>query len=208
MKIEERKERDRLRKQQDFFSAAEKLFALKGYENTSVNDIAREAGYAAGTLYLYFSNKDELLVSLLENKLADFQREMAVEIEGTSDPLGAFKKIVFFQIMGMIDYAETFMVIFPILIQPKWWVEHDKEGRLKSILNRKDQLIRSCVEELIDKRLVRSDLDVGFFLLSLEGMTHEMVLCNTVKQKLDMEPERIAEKVYDYATRILGISEK
>jgi TetR/AcrR family fatty acid metabolism transcriptional regulator len=208
MKVQERRERDRLRKQQDFFAAAEKLFALKGYENTSVNDIAREAGYAAGTLYLYFSNKDELLVSLLENKLADFNREMAVEIENISSPLEVFKRIVFFQIMGMIDYSETFMVIFPILIQPRWWEEHDKEGRLRSIIHSKDKLIRDCVETLIEKQLVRSDLDIDFFLLSLEGIIHEMVLCNTVKQKLDMKPEHIAEKVYDYATRILGISEK
>ena len=44
--------------------AATKLFARRGFFNAQVADVAREAGVAAGTVYLYFQGKDDLLISM------------------------------------------------------------------------------------------------------------------------------------------------
>jgi AcrR family transcriptional regulator len=51
---------DREPKQRNIIRAALKLFARGGFEATSVDDIAREAGYGKGTLYLYFKDKEDL----------------------------------------------------------------------------------------------------------------------------------------------------
>jgi AcrR family transcriptional regulator len=48
-------------KQQAFLNAALKLFAAKGIQNTSTAEIAKEAGTAAGTLFLYFATKQDLI---------------------------------------------------------------------------------------------------------------------------------------------------
>jgi TetR/AcrR family fatty acid metabolism transcriptional regulator len=47
--------------------AAITVFASHGYFNSQVADVAREAGVAAGTVYLYFRSKDDLLVSIFEH---------------------------------------------------------------------------------------------------------------------------------------------
>lgn len=47
--------------------AAEKLFSTKGYYQTTMQDIADEAGVAKGTLYYNFKSKDDLFINLLEN---------------------------------------------------------------------------------------------------------------------------------------------
>ena len=44
------------------------MFAQNGYFQSQVADVARVAGVAAGTVYLYFSSKDDLLVSIFERR--------------------------------------------------------------------------------------------------------------------------------------------
>src|SRR5918911_2760422 len=51
--------------------AAIDVFAERGYFNAQVADVARAAGVAAGTVYLYFRSKDDLLVSIFERTMTD-----------------------------------------------------------------------------------------------------------------------------------------
>ena len=76
-----RKERDKQLRKTDLLSAAEHLFALKGYDRATMQDIAREAQYATGTAYLYFKDKESLYFSLLEEKISDM---MSIVKEKTS----------------------------------------------------------------------------------------------------------------------------
>jgi len=69
MSILSRKERDRQLHRSDIFKAAEHVFALKGYHKATIRDIAKEAQYGTGTVYLHFKNKDTLYFALLEEKL-------------------------------------------------------------------------------------------------------------------------------------------
>ncbi|MFA5092913.1 MAG: TetR/AcrR family transcriptional regulator [Candidatus Omnitrophota bacterium] len=66
-----RRQRDRLLRQADILKAAEHVFALKGYYEATMQDIAKEAQYATGTVYLYFKDKDALYLSLVESKYKD-----------------------------------------------------------------------------------------------------------------------------------------
>ena len=59
-------------KPHQIIEAAVRVFARKGYYNSRVSDIAREAGIAAGTIYLYFRTKDDILVTLFREKMAQF----------------------------------------------------------------------------------------------------------------------------------------
>ena len=62
------KEKDR-GKHDQIIEAAVKIFAKKGFYNAKVSEIAREASVADGTIYLYFKNKDDILISLFEEKM-------------------------------------------------------------------------------------------------------------------------------------------
>ena len=56
-------------KRERILDAAEIVFARCGFYNARVADIAREASVADGTIYLYFKNKDDLLISLFESRM-------------------------------------------------------------------------------------------------------------------------------------------
>ncbi|MDD5128681.1 MAG: TetR/AcrR family transcriptional regulator [Candidatus Omnitrophica bacterium] len=64
-----RKERDKQLRRSDILKAAEHLFALKGYHKATIRDIAKEAQYASGTVYLHFKDKNDLYFALLEEKM-------------------------------------------------------------------------------------------------------------------------------------------
>ena len=69
-------------KRERILRAAVKIFSRKGFFNSKVSEIARAAEVADGTIYLYFRNKDDLLISLFEEKMgevvADVRRRIAV----------------------------------------------------------------------------------------------------------------------------------
>ncbi len=68
-------------KRERILRAAVKIFSRKGFFNSKVSEIARAASVADGTIYLYFRNKDDLLISLFEEKMgevvADVRRRIA-----------------------------------------------------------------------------------------------------------------------------------
>ncbi len=64
-----RKERDRQLRRDDILKAAGHLFAVKGYHKATICDIANEAQYAVGTIYLHFKNKDDIYFALLKEKI-------------------------------------------------------------------------------------------------------------------------------------------
>src|SRR5262245_45833622 len=56
-------------KRERILRAATRVFARKGFYATKVSEVAKAAGVADGTIYLYFKNKDDLLVSLFEDRI-------------------------------------------------------------------------------------------------------------------------------------------
>src|SRR6266705_4781259 len=64
--------------------AAVKVFAERGYFSSTVAEIARAAGVADGTIYLYFKSKDDLLLRLFDEKMTDLlgeAREALAEVK-------------------------------------------------------------------------------------------------------------------------------
>src|SRR4029453_6024273 len=66
--------------------AAIDVFADRGYFNAQVADVARVAGVAAGTVYLYFRSKDDLLISIFERSMRDALGEVRALDAGRRDP--------------------------------------------------------------------------------------------------------------------------
>ena len=77
---------DRAAKRDRILDAAERVFAQRGFFAAKVTDIAREAGVADGTIYLYFKNKDDLLISLFESRMERVNQILAEAIASATRP--------------------------------------------------------------------------------------------------------------------------
>ncbi len=81
-------------KPQQIIDAAIRVFARNGYYNSRVADIAREAGIASGTIYLYFKTKDEILITLFRDKMAEWVAFLQGEIASESDAVEKIRRLV------------------------------------------------------------------------------------------------------------------
>src|SRR5687768_18585233 len=80
-------------KRDSILKAATRVFAQNGYFQSQVADVARVAGVAAGTVYLYFKGKDDLLVSIFEKSMAEVITEGRAAVEGLADPAERLRRI-------------------------------------------------------------------------------------------------------------------
>ena len=78
---------DRGDKRDAILRAAIDTFAARGFFNAQVADIARAAGVAAGTVYLYFRGKDDLLVSIFERTMKEAIADGRRSVERLDDPV-------------------------------------------------------------------------------------------------------------------------
>ncbi len=101
-------------KRERILKAAVKVFAKSGFYATRVSEVAKAAGVADGTIYLYFKSKDELLVSLFEDRverLLAFMREELPKHENAPDKLRRVIEMQLGLLEGERDLAEVITVI-------------------------------------------------------------------------------------------------
>ena len=73
--------------------AATSVFAKRGYFGAQVADVARAAGIAAGTVYLYFRSKDEILTSIFDRMMHDAMAAGQAALADVSDPVERLRRI-------------------------------------------------------------------------------------------------------------------
>jgi TetR/AcrR family fatty acid metabolism transcriptional regulator len=91
-----------------------RVFARNGFYATRVSEVAKAAGVADGTIYLYFKSKDELLLSLFEDRVETLLSFMKAELPKHRSAAGKLRRIIEIQLgvlEGQRDLAEVFTVI-------------------------------------------------------------------------------------------------
>jgi TetR/AcrR family fatty acid metabolism transcriptional regulator len=74
--------------------AAVRVFAKSGFFSATVAEIAREAGVADGTIYLYFKGKDDLLLQLVQQKMGELLAQVKAAVEAESDAPKKLKRFI------------------------------------------------------------------------------------------------------------------
>jgi len=92
LKERDAKEND---KHHRILEAAIAVFAENGYFNSRVSDIADRAGVADGTIYLYFKNKEQILMAAIDFAFHSFMRIAQTELASISDPREKLRRLAF-----------------------------------------------------------------------------------------------------------------
>ena len=91
MGIAERKEREKQQRREEIVLAAEKVFFSKGFDLSTMDDIAEEAELSKGTLYLYFKNKEDLHMAVARKSIRLLR---AATLQATEGGGTALEKLV------------------------------------------------------------------------------------------------------------------
>jgi TetR/AcrR family fatty acid metabolism transcriptional regulator len=100
-------------KRERILRAAVKVFAKKGFFASRVSEIAKAAGVADGTIYLYFKSKDDLLTCLFEDRITRLLEVMRNELDALPDASARVRRMIEMQLgllEGQRDLAEVVTV--------------------------------------------------------------------------------------------------
>jgi len=150
-----RKERDKRLRKADIMLAAERVFGLKGYHDAVMQDIAREAQYATGTVYLYFKDKEALYFSLLEEKLnglTDHLKESTGHLADAEEKLRVFVQ----ESLGFFERNQDFFKILFSEGAKGQVVKHSKLSK-SSVMLRHKEFVNELVRVGQHQKVIRSD---------------------------------------------------
>jgi len=111
MKKLSRKEREHKTRRLEILKAAERIFARNGFHNSTVAEIAKESEFAIGTLYQFFSNKEELYYTMMIEKFDLLHTTLEGKI-GTSKSFSAKLNCLVDVILSFIENNVDFFKIF------------------------------------------------------------------------------------------------
>ena len=169
MGIKERREREEQARLTAILSAAQSVFAQKGYYETRMDDIARKAELAKGTLYYYFKSKNEIIIHLMEREVAKVQEEIKSRVPQKASFLEILEIVMNFSV-EYFEANQAFLRIFlPSmcgLIQPG---DASKLLRSRQSFDRHAEYIYRILHQAIKKeRLPFSPNNLGKFLKTIE----------------------------------------
>lgn len=99
------------RTKRKIFEISMNLFATKGYDATSIEEITSVVGVAKGTLYYHFSSKEEIFNFLIEEGMKLLQNSMTIKVENCSSLREKLKAVLLIQIKVMVKYQDFMTIV-------------------------------------------------------------------------------------------------
>lgn len=170
--------------------AATRVFARNGYFGSKVADIAREAGVADGTVYLYFKSKDEILHSIFDRAMAEFISEGRRELEGIDDPEQRLSRIADLH-LSRLGADRDLAVVFQVELRgsTKFMREFSAAGFGEYL-----EIIRATIADGQTKKVFRSDIKPIVAAKIFYGALDEMVT-NWILSERNYDLARMADEV-------------
>src|SRR6187200_3037480 len=142
-------------KREAILRAAISVFAHNGYFNSKVADIAREAGVADGTVYLYFKSKEDILHSIFDRSVDEALGAAKERVEQLSDPREKLRQIAHMH-LERLGADRDLAVVFQVELRgsTKFMEEFSAAGFAEYL-----SLIRTTFEEGQRAGLFRADLN-------------------------------------------------
>ncbi len=130
-------------KRRDILQAAMRVFARSGFFNSKVSDVAKQAGVADGTIYLYFRNKDDLLISLFDQTMGEFVSGAKEALVATDDPVEKLRRLARLHLEGLGRNRDLAIVFQIELRHSSKFMARFSRTRLADYF----ELIRSVIRE-------------------------------------------------------------
>src|SRR5262245_53143042 len=161
---------DRPDKRDAILRAAIDTFAARGFFTAQVADVARAAGIAAGTVYLYFKGKDDLLISIFERTMKEAIAEGRSTVGGLTDPADRLTEIARLH-LGRLGRDRALAVVFQIeLRQSTKFMERFSATQLREYLG----IIRDVIADGQAAGTFRADFNPTLGAKLFFGMLDEM----------------------------------
>lgn len=157
-------------KRRRIIDAAVDVFAEKGFFGAKVSEIAEAAGVADGTIYLYFKSKDDLLISLFEEKMGEIVRRLQELLADIHDPEAKMRAYIHGHLSLVAEQPNLMQVLTIELRQSARFIKEYSPKAFAKYL----AVVGQILDEGRRSGVFRSDLDPGVFRRALFGAVDEI----------------------------------
>jgi TetR/AcrR family fatty acid metabolism transcriptional regulator len=182
--------------------AAVKIFALQGFHQSTIAQIAKEAGVADGTIYLYFKNKDDILVQFFSFKAKQvfdcFRREVACGADSV-EKLGNLVRAH----LGEFQRDPDMAIVYQIETHQS---SRLAEEQIREMAKMYQDILAEIVEQGQQEGFIRRDIFVGLVKRFILGAVEETI-GSWLHSGRSYDLASMAEPLVDLLIRGIGIPE-
>ena len=132
------------------FETSMKLFAEKGYDATSIEDITETVGVAKGTLYYHFTSKEEIFDFLVEEGIKLLQNSIDIKTAKFPNYIDKLKAIVMIQIKIVVKYEDLITILLS-----QFWGNEVRNQKCKKHIFEYIKKIEKIVQEGMDCKQIK-----------------------------------------------------
>ena len=169
--MEYQESKDRSSKYHRILEAAVKVFARQGFRQCTVAQIAKEAGVADGTIYLYFKNKDDILVHFFSFKAKQVFDRFREEVARGADSLEKLRNLIRVH-LGEFQRDPDMAVVYQIETHQS---RRLAEEQIREMGKMYRDIISDIVEEGQQEGLIRRDLYLSLVKRFILGAVEETI---------------------------------
>jgi TetR/AcrR family transcriptional regulator, fatty acid metabolism regulator protein len=158
-------------KYQRILDAAVAVFAERGFHSSRVSDIAARADVADGTVYLYFKNKEEILMAAINSAFDAFMKHARTEVAVIPSPVEKLRHLAFLHLQAMGANRNMAIVFQMELRQSVRFLEAFSHHEMVEYL----ELVRECIREGKEQGVFRPELNEKIAANCFFGALDEMV---------------------------------
>ena len=164
------------------FETSMKLFAEKGYDATSIEEITATVGVAKGTLYYHFSSKEEIFNFLVEEGMKLLKNSIEIKTSKFDNAIDKIKAIILIEIKVMAKYEHIIT-----LILSQFWGTEQRNAFCKAYVLDYIKTIETIIEEGIKKGEL-PPVDAKLLASSIFSLTYSMLVYKAQTNKpLDIQ---------------------
>jgi TetR/AcrR family fatty acid metabolism transcriptional regulator len=180
-------------KRDRILQAAVRVFARNGFHATRVSEVAKAAGVADGTIYLYFKSKEELLVSLFEDRVEKLLAFMSEELPKQPTAAGRLRAVIDMQLGLLEGERELAEVITVILRQSTRLMKEFAAPRFLAYLEAIAQIVAAGQETGEFRRDVSPSIAARAVFGALDGITLTWALGRAAQGALARAATQLAD---------------
>ena len=137
------------------FETSMKLFAEKGYEATSIEEITATVGVAKGTLYYNFQGKEEIFKFVIDEGMKLIKNEVLDAIKGIDDPFEKLKMSAKVQLRYVYNNKEFFRVIMSQI-----WGDKNRHQEMRQEIRRLVNINSNRINDITKGKADKDVLEV------------------------------------------------
>ena len=202
MGIAERKEREKQQRKEEIIHAAEKVFFSRGFDQSTMDDIAVEAELSKGTLYLYFKSKDDLHMAVARTAFNLLRQHTSAAAGAGGNAMDKLRRMGW----ACIEFSEKYPDQMKSIMTLEGVDPRDislSTGDVQHMIFNESPVgtVVQVVEQGVEEKLIRADLPVALIAhtlwMSVLGVIRFVKSKKSLFEMLELSPSKIYESHFE-----------